>query len=73
MSRFHGGFATGAKAVNARARSRVRVEASEVEVKYAALEKEIQLLRELRAQVSSKLKKDVQNQVRWSRRLRAKF
>jgi hypothetical protein len=73
MSRFNQRSATGTKAVNARARSRFKVDASEVEVKYAALEKEIRLLRELRSQVNSKLKKDVQTQIRWSRRLRAKF
>ena len=73
MSRFNQRSTTGAKAVNAGARNKFKVDASEVEVKYAALEREIRLLRELRSQVSSKLKKDVQTQARWSRRLRAKF
>ena len=44
--------------MNARARSKFKVDASEVRrLKYAALETEIRLLRELRSQVSSKLKK----------------
>lgn len=73
MSRFNQRSATGAKAVNARARSKFKVDALEVEVKYAALEREIRLLRELRSQVSSKLKKEVQTQARRSRRLKAKF
>jgi hypothetical protein len=53
MSRFNQRSATGAKAVNARARSKFKVDASEVRAKYAALETEIRLLRELRSQVSS--------------------
>ena len=73
MSRFNQRSATGAKAVNARARSKSKVDASEVRAKYAALETEIRLLRELRSQVSSKLKKQVQTQARWSRRVKAMF
>jgi len=73
MSGFDQGSATGARAVNARARNKFKVDPSEVEVKYAALEREIRLLRELRSQVTIKLKKDVQTQARWTRRLRAKF
>ena len=73
MSRFNQRSATGAKAVNARARRKVKVDASEVQAKYAALETEIRLLRELRSQVSSKLKKQVQTQARWSRCVRAMF
>jgi len=73
VERFNQRSATGAKAVNARARSKSKVDASEVRAKYAALETEIRLLRELRSQVSSKLKKQVQTQARWSRRVKAMF
>ena len=69
MSRFNQRSATGAKAV--KARSKFKVDASEVRAKYAALETEIRLLREVRSQVSSKLKKQVQTQARWSRRVKA--
>jgi hypothetical protein len=55
--------------VDARELSKAKFEASELQAKYAALEKEIRLLRELRSQVNGKLKKQVQSQVRWSRRL----
>jgi uncharacterized coiled-coil DUF342 family protein len=48
---------------------KIKTDASEVQAKYAALENEIRLLRDLRSQVNSKLKKQVQSQVRWSRRL----
>jgi hypothetical protein len=57
MSRFNQRSATGAKAVNARARSKFKVDASEVRAKYAALETEIRLLGELRSQVSSKYRR----------------
>jgi len=73
VARFNQRSATGAKAVNARTRSKSKVDASEVRAKYAALETEIRLLRELRSQVSSKLKKQVQTQARWSRRVKAMF
>ena len=48
---------------------KIKIDALEVQAKYAALENEIRLLRDLRSQVNSKLKKQVQSQVRWSRRL----
>jgi hypothetical protein len=48
---------------------KIKIDASEVQAKYAALEKEICLLRDLRSQVNSKLKKQVQSQVHWSHRL----
>jgi hypothetical protein len=59
--------------MNARSRRKFKVDASELQAKYAALETEIRLLRELRSQVSSKLKKQVQTQARWSRRVKAMF
>jgi hypothetical protein len=73
MSRFNQRFARGAKTVNARSRRKFKVDALELQAKYAALETEIRLLRELRSHVSSKLKKQVQTQARWSRRVKAMF
>jgi hypothetical protein len=69
VSRSNQRLATGDKGVDAKELSKVKFEASEVQAKYAALEKEIRLLRDLRSQVNGKLKKQVQSQVRWSRRL----
>ncbi len=69
MSRLNQRSTTRAKTVAARARSKIKVDASEVQAKYAALEREICLLLELRSQVGSKLKKQVQSQARWSRRV----
>lgn len=48
---------------------KIKIDASELQAKYAALENEIRLLRDLRSEVNGKLKKQVQSQVRWSRRL----
>ena len=47
---------------------KIKIAVSELQAKYAALETEIRLLRELRAQVTSKLRKQVQLQVRQLRR-----
>jgi hypothetical protein len=56
--------------VNAKETSQTRAEALEVQAKYAALEKEIRLLLDLRSQVMSQLKKQVQLHVRRTRRIR---
>lgn len=52
--------------VDANKPSKVKIDVSELEAKYAALEIEIRLLRELRTQVTKKLRKQVQLQVRQS-------
>ncbi|HET9687028.1 MAG TPA: hypothetical protein VFP79_07595 [Pseudolabrys sp.] len=46
---------------------KIRIDVSELLAKFAALETEIQLVRDLRTQVTKKLKKQVQLQVRQSR------
>jgi hypothetical protein len=46
---------------------KIKIDASELLAKFAALETEIQLVRDLRTQVAKKLKKQVQLQVRQSR------
>ena len=46
---------------------KIKVDVSELQAKFAALETEIQLVRDLRTQVAKKLKKQVQLQVRQSR------
>ena len=54
--------------VDAKESGKIKIAVSELQAKYAALETEIRLLRELRAQVTSKLRKQVQLQVRQLRR-----
>jgi hypothetical protein len=54
--------------VDAKESGKFKIDASELRAKYAALETEIRLLRELRAQVTSELRKQVQLQVRQLRR-----
>jgi len=44
--------------------SKIKIEASELQAKYAALEMEIRLLRDLRSQVASMLKKQMQSSAR---------
>ena len=46
---------------------KIKIDVSELLAKFAALETEIQLVRDLRTQVAKKLKKQVQLQVRQSR------
>jgi hypothetical protein len=53
--------------VNAKRSRKINIDVSELQAKYEALETEIRLVRDLRAQVSSKLRKQVQLQVRQSR------
>ena len=59
--------------VGTRRHSNIKAEASELQEQYAALEAEIRLIRELRAQVTSKLRKHVQSQARQSRRFNTNF
>jgi hypothetical protein len=54
--------------VNAKELGKIKIAVSELQAKYAALETEIRLLRELRAQVTSKLRQQVQLQVHQLRR-----
>ena len=54
--------------VDAKESGKIKIAVSELQAKYAALETEIRLLRELRAQVTSELRKQVQLQVRQLRR-----
>lgn len=54
--------------VDAKESGKFKIDASELQAKYAALETEIRLLRELRAQVTSEPRKQVQLQVRQLRR-----
>jgi hypothetical protein len=57
------------KGVGAKKLRQIKIDALELQAKFAVLENEIRLLRDLRSQVNSKLKRQVQSQVRWSRRL----
>jgi len=59
----------GVDAKGSRKTKKIEIDPSELHAKYAALEREIRLLRDLRSQVNGKLKKEVQSQARWSRRL----
>jgi len=52
---------------DAKRSSKIKIDVPDWQAKYAALETEIRLLRDLRAQVARKLKKQVQLQVRQSR------
>ena len=52
---------------------KIKVDVSELQAKLAALETEIQLVRDLRSQVAKKLKKQVQLQVRQSRLFAATY
>jgi hypothetical protein len=54
-------------AVDIKGSGKIRIDVSELLAKFAALETEIQLVRDLRTQVTKKLKKQVQLQVRQSR------
>jgi ABC-type uncharacterized transport system involved in gliding motility auxiliary subunit len=50
-----------------KASSKIKSDLAELQAKYAALENEIRLVRDLRAQVAIKLKKQVQLQMKQSR------
>jgi hypothetical protein len=53
--------------VDTKGSGKIKVDVLELQAKFAALETEIQLVRDLRTQVAKKLKKQVQLQVRQSR------
>lgn len=53
--------------VDPKGSGKIKVDLSELQAKFAALETEIQLVRDLRTQVAKKLKKQVQLQARQSR------
>jgi hypothetical protein len=53
--------------VDIKGSGKIKIDVSELLAKLAALETEIQLVRDLRTQVAKKLKKQVQLQVRQSR------
>jgi hypothetical protein len=73
LSRSGQSFAARESAVGAKRSNKTKIDASELQAKYAALETEIRLVRELRAQVSKKLKKQVQLQVKQSRLFGASY
>jgi hypothetical protein len=53
--------------VDTKGSGKIKIDVSELQAQFAALETEIQLVRDLRTQVAKKLKKQVQLQVRQSR------
>jgi hypothetical protein len=53
--------------VDTKGPGKIKIDVLELQAKFAALETEIQLVRDLRTQVAKKLKKQVQLQVRQSR------
>jgi hypothetical protein len=59
--------------VAAKGSSKIKIDFSELQAKYAALETEIRLLRDLRTQVSGKLRNQGKLQVRQSRRFSTSY